>query len=38
MLVGGSQFTDTSRHPDFGTPYPGGRAAGRYQFKPWTFA
>ena len=38
MLVGGSQFPDTARHPDFGTPFPGGRAAGRYQFKPWSFA
>tara|TARA_R100001082_G_scaffold69769_1_gene39647 strand:+ start:67 stop:783 length:717 start_codon:yes stop_codon:yes gene_type:complete len=37
MNYGGSQFTDTSRHPDYGIKFPYGDAAGKYQFKPWAF-
>ena len=37
MLRGGGLFNDLSRHPDHGTPYPGGRPAGFAQFFPWVF-
>jgi len=37
MLRGGELFNDLSKHPDHGTPYPGGRPAGFPQFFPWVF-